>query len=348
MTESLFSFDEPVNNQPVITDSDVFSRLVYLLESKKYELPNWLKYKLPFNDFDKPIVLWSPVLKAAHRKGSIYGEGSLEEFKQCLDKVIQPELKTFEERSKFWSFISSMSEGLFDGNEELWLEQIDSGEKIEKFNSGFTPFDLTLNGFYKSIVTVAGTPGSGKTSLVLSFMGNLAKKYPVWYFQTEIPKGLSKARIALIKPDQVTAGSKVFHGNYSSESILQLIEQNPDPNRIVIYDSPEIKTSAVEPIQYFEKVYQDLVSIKMKSRMVVVTSQTKQNVGWDDLGIYSLSDSAAKARYSDVIIFIGRILDTVLVKTAKNRFGQLGSAMTAYDYESLRIKEDLGSSLFEV
>jgi hypothetical protein len=81
--------------------------------------------------------------------------------------------------------------------------------------------------------------------------------------------------------------------------------------------------------------------------MVIVTSQTKQNIGWDDLGIYSLSDSAAKARYSDVILYIGRILDTVLVKTAKNRFGSLGTTSGLYDYQSMQMKTDFVDSMFE-
>lgn len=345
----LFSLDDLEVTTPTVNfnDSDVFSRLVFLLETMKLDLPNWLRYKIPFADqLSKPVVLWSPLLKAAYQKGSVYGEGNLDEVKQCLDKVLQPELKTFEERTKFYQYLAALADGLFDENEEVWLDQIDSGEQIQKFNSGFAPFDQATHGWYKSIVTVAGTPGSGKTSLLLSFMGCLAKYYPVWYFQTEIPKQLSKSRIALVKPSQPFKGCKVFHGNYSSEAILQLVEKDPDENRIIIYDSPEIKTSSVEPIAYFEKVYQDLVSIKMLSRMVVITSQTKQNIGWEDLGIYSLSDSAAKARYSDVILYIGRILDTVLIKTAKNRFGQLGQAMTKYNYETLKIQDDNLDDMF--
>ena len=349
--DELFSLDDiGVSVAPVtISDNeDVFSRLIYLIETMKIELPNWLKYKLPFSDtLSKPVVLWSPLLKAAYRKGQVYGEGQLDELKQCLHKVLSPELKTFEENNKFWLYLSSLADGLFQQNVEVWLEDIEDGIQIEKFRSGFEPFDKATGGFYKSIVTVAAVPGAGKTTLLLSFMGDLARNNAVWYFQTEIPSELIKSRISLVKPNQIAKGCKVFCGNYSSETILELVKKDPDPNRIIIYDSPEIKTSPLEPVQYFEKVYQDLVAIKMLSKMVVVTSQTKQNVGWDDLGIYSLSDSAAKARYTDIILYIGRFNDTVLVKTGKNRFGQLNVTQCKYDYETLRIKEDFTDLMFE-
>lgn len=347
----LFSLDDLESTQQTVTfnDSDVFSRLVYMLKTMQIELPSWLKYKIQFiNDIEKPLVLFSPLMQAAYNKGKVYGEEcKVDEFKQVLHKVVASELKTFDDNRKFWDYVNTLSEGLFEQNEETWLEEIEGGEEIEKFHSGFSLFDRSVGGFYKSIVTVAGTPGSGKTTLILSLMGQLARFYPVWYYQTEIPGSLIKTRIKKIKPPTFDRGCKVFTGNYSTDSILDKIKKNPDPNRIIIYDSPEIKPSGLDTLPYWEKVYQDLVAIKMQSRMVIVTSQTKQNIGWDDLGIYSLSDSAAKARYSDIILYVGRILDTVVVKTAKNRFGQLGQTSGRYDYESMCIKEDSVDSMFE-
>jgi len=347
----LFSLDDIELSTPTtltLSDSDVFSRLVYMLKTMRLELPSWLKYKIQFiNDIEKPLVLFSPLMRAAYNKGAVYGEPSIDEFKQVLHKVVTGELKTFEDNKKFWEYVNSLSEGLFEENEETWLEEIDGGEEIEKFNSGFDLFDKAVNGWYQSIVTVAGTPGSAKTTLLLSLMGHLARFYPVWYYQTEIPGSLIKTRIKKIKPPTFDKGCKEFTGNYSTDSILAEIKRNPDSNRIIIYDSPEIKPSALDTLPYWEKVYQDLVSIKMNCRMVIVTSQTKQNIGWDDLGIYSLSDSAAKARYSDVILYIGRILDTVLVKTAKNRFGSLGTTSGSYDYQLMQMKSDFVDSMFE-
>lgn len=330
-------------------DQDAYSRLIYLLKVMKLELPVWLKIKLPFaNDLDKPIALWSALLKAAYRKGETYGEGDLVELKQCLDTVVSAELKNYVERKKFWDYVNTLSTGLFDENEETALEDITEGQEIEKFHSGFTPFDRVVDGFYKSVVTIAGTPGSGKTSLVLSMMGKLASVYPVWYFQTEIPSQLIKVRIGQIKPKKIAPGSMIFCGNYNSESILEKVKKTPDPNRIIIYDSPEIKTDSSDDIVYFKKVYQDLVAIKMLSRMVVTTSQTKQGITWEDLGIYSLNDAASKARYTDILIYTGRIGDTdkVLVKSSKNRFGTLDHTMLTYDYASLSVQEDLLSELF--
>lgn len=348
MTQELFSLDDLGLQSEVnfYSDDDVFSRLIYLLETMRINLPTWLVNKLPFADsLSKPLVLWSVMMKSAHRKGSVYGEGSIDEFKQCLDKIIQPELKTFEERKRFWDWANTLSNGLFDENKETWLEDIEEGQSIEKFNSGFTPFDQVTKGFYESIVTVAGEPGAGKTSVLLSFMGALASKYQIWYFQTEIPDDLIKQRISLVKPKTIIKGSKVFCGNYSSADILEKVKKDPNPDRIIIYDSPEINTEEDE-IKYFKKVYQDLVAIKQVSKMVVVTSQIKQGITWDQLGIYSLSGAASKARYTDIIIYVGRIYDTLLVKTAKNRFGQLGNTSNKFDYETLSIQEDYVKQLF--
>lgn len=355
MSDELFSLDDlgvatGFNEAPEdvnFYNEDAYSRLVYLLKVMKIDLPVWLKTKLPFsNDLDKPVALWSALLKSAYRKGETYGQGDLAELKQCLDNVVSAELKNFVERKKFWDYVNTLSTGLFTENEECDLADIDQGQEIEKFNSGFKPFDKVVGGFYKAVVTVAALPGAGKTSLLLSMLGDLAQSYPVWYFQTEIPSQLIKARIAQIKPKTSIPGSMVFTGNYSSEAILEKVKKNPDPNRVIIYDSPEIKTSGLEPIAYFEKVYQDLIAIKMLSRLVVTTSQTKQGISWEDLGIYSLSDSAAKARYTDIILYIGRVMDNVMIKTGKNRFGQLGSTMVKYNYATLKLEDDLLSELF--
>lgn len=348
----LFSLDDvELSNASVdlaISDSDVFCRLVYMLKTMKVNLPSWLKYKIQFiSDIEKPLVLFSPLMKAAYNKGCVYGETTVDEFKQVLHKVVAAELKTFEESKKFWDYVNSLTDGLFEENEETWLEEIEGGEDIEKFNSGFALFDKAVGGFYESIVTVAGTPGSGKTTLILSLMGHLARFYPVWYYQTEIPGRLIKTRIAKIKPPTFDKGCKAFFGNYTTDSIIEAVKKNPDPNRIIIYDSPEIKNSGLEILAYWEKIYQDLVTLKMHCKMVIVTSQTKQNIGWDDLGIYSLSDSAAKSRYSDILLYVGRIMDTVLVKTAKNRFGQLGQTSGSYDYASMQMKSDYVDKMFE-
>jgi hypothetical protein len=347
----LFSLDDVVETERTsnfhLADSDVFSRLVYMLKTMKVTLPSWLKYKIQFiNDIEKPLVLFSPLMKSAYNKGAVYGEPNIDEFKQILHKVVVGELKGYDDHKKFFDFSNALSDGLFTENHEVWLEDIEDGKHIEKFNSGFAPFDKATGGFYESIVTVAGEPGSGKTSVLLKFLGALSQHYECWYFQTEIPADLIKSRISLVKPSNIHPGCKVFCGNYNSEDILKRIKEQPNPNRIIIYDSPEIN-NAEDEVAYFKKCYQDLVAIKMLSKMVVVTSQIKQNITWDQLGIYSLSASASKARYTDIILYVGRILDTLLVKTAKNRFGSLGAANVSFDYETLQIRQDFVDKMFE-
>ena len=347
----LFSLDD-IESTPITTfalsDNDVFSRLVYMLKTMKVELPSWLKYKVQFiNDIEKPLVLFSPLMQAAYKRGEVYGETSIEEFKRELHKVVASELKTFEDNKKFWDYVNSLSTGLFEENKETWLEEIEDGKEIEKFNSGYAPFDRITGGFYQGVVAVSGIPGHGKSSHLLTFMQHLARFYPIWYFQTEIPGDIIRARISKLKPTGFKPKTcKVFTGNYNTQSILKLIEQDPDPNRIIIYDSPEIMTNNAEPKAYWLKTMQDLVAIKMRSRMVCFTSQTKQGYTFEQLGEYGLSDAAEKFRYIDILIYVGRIFDRALFKTSKNRFGDLGQTSGRYDFESMTLKEDLIDEMF--
>lgn len=349
----LFSLDDlesvtPVNLQ--IAEQDVFCRLVYLLKTmQNINIPSWLKYKIQFiNDIEKPLVLFSPLMKAAYNKGSVYGEGTLEEFKQVLHKVVASELKDFDDNKKFWDYVNALADGLFESNEEVWLEDIQNEGTIEKFNSGYVPFDKVTNGFYQAVVAVAGTPGTGKTSHLLSFMQQIAKYYPIWYFQTEIPGKVIRSRIAQIKPKAFLPKTvKVFTGNYNTDSILKLLEKDPDPDRIIIYDSPEIMNSSLEAKSYWLKTMQDLVSIKMQSRLVMFTSQTKQGLTFEQLGEYSLSDAAEKYRYADIVLYVGRIFDRALFKTSKNRLGALGEFSTVYDYSTLQVQNDFIDDMFK-
>lgn len=349
----LFSLDDIELSTPTqeltVNDSDIFCRLVYMLKTMKVNLPSWLKYKIQFiSDIEKPLVLFSPLMKAAYNKGAIYGETSIEEFKQVLHKVVTGELKTFEESKRFWDYVNSLTDGLFEENQETWLEEIEDGKEIEKFNSGYAPFDKITGGFYQGVVAIGGIPGHGKSSHLLSFMQQLVRFYPIWYFQTEMPGDIIRARISKLKPSGFKPKTcKVFTGNYNTQSILKLIEQDPDPNRIIIYDSPEIMNTTLEPKAYWLKTMQDLVAMKMKSRMVCFTSQTKQGYTFEQLGEYGLSDAAEKFRYIDILIYVGRIFDRALFKTSKNRLGTTGETSAAYNYDTLQLRSDFVDKMFE-
>lgn len=325
-----------------------FSRLVYATKHLNIVLPTWIKIKLPFFlEIEKPLSLLSPLLQNAYRDGSVYGEATLDEYKILLDKLCYANLESYEERQKFFSYINTLSDGLFEENHVESIPNITEGEAIYKFDSGFFPFDQVVGGFYQGIVTVAGNPGSGKTSLLLSLAKELAQSYPIWYFQTEIPLQPIKARLALLEPETWHKESKLFSGNYNIDAILDLVKKSPDETRIIIYDSPEINLSSLPEIEYFKATYQKLVSLKMLSKCVFVTSQVKQNVGWDDLGVTSLSDSASKGRYTDILIYVARFGDTIVVKSSKNRFGEIGQCTAKYDFAKLKLMQQNDSWFYD-
>lgn len=332
----------------IVTDTQLFNRCIYLIESLKISLPNWLLTKLPFcADLPKPRALWSKMLNAAWMNGKEFGEGSVEEFKQVLDRLIFPDLKSYEERIAFWSFLETLTSGvLIEENRVYSLEEMPDGREIPKFFSGFRLVDSVTQGLYQGLITIAGLPGSGKTSVVLGLLGELVKKFPCWYFQSEIPADMILSRINLVKPEKYVPGSKVFCGNYSVESIQELNKKEANLDRVILYDSPEIRTGLLEPLKYFDKAYQDLIQLKQACRAVIVTSQIKQGLSYGTCDQYCLSDSAMKARASDIIIIVHREGNTLLAKTVKNRFGDLYSVSLPFDFKNINVGEDPLESLY--
>lgn len=333
--------------QEKVKDENLYGRCIYLLDTLQLTLPRWLEAKIPYSkELGSSKALWSPLLTASYKKGKAYGKGSIDELKEVLDALLCTELETFSERKDFHTFINSLTNGLFSTNVEKKISEVE-GSDIEKFDSGFYPVDAAQGGFYQGLFAFAGEPGSGKSSILLNLSAQLAKQYPVWYFQTEIPSHLIESRISILEPEKWHKDSYFHAGSYSSSSILQKVIKNPDPNRVIVYDSPEIMDSGKSPIEYFLQCYQELVQIKLLSRMVIVTSQIKQNVSWNDLGIYSLNDSASKARYVDGIIYLRNFNGNLMCKLGKNRFGDtMGTSMVKYNYETMQVEDDAISDLF--
>lgn len=337
--------------KPEISNDKLYPRCVYLLVSLKITLPRIFSNHIPFyEEIVKPQSLWVPMIQKEYAKGKTLGEGSIDELKLILDLIIFPELKNYEERKKFVNFLESLSSGLFHTNIEKPISKV-SGKEIEKWNSGFAPIDKALGGFYQGVFAIAGLPGSGKTSIVLNLAANFAKNYPVWYYQTEIPSSLIESRIKLLEPEKWNKDSYFHAGNYNTTTILEKVQRSPNPNRIIIYDSPEIidMSKSSDLLYYFMKTYQDLVQIKHHSKLVIVTSQLKQNLKWEDLdNPYCLNDSASKARYLDGIIYLGSFVDNLMIKLGKNRFGSPnGSSMVKYNYETMQLEDDFVTDLFD-
>ena len=334
--------------QSTLNDENLYGRCIYLLDNMQITLPSWLLAKIPYSsEISSSKSLWSPMITDAYRKGKSYGKGSLEELKEVLDTLLCTELKNYKERRLFSTFLDSLASGLFSTNVEMPMQDV-KGEEIPKFESGFAPLDSIQQGFYQGVFCLAGNPGDGKTSILLYLAKCLAENFPIWYFQTEIPSPLIQARIKKdLQPETWKSGSRFFAGNYSSSAILQKVLKEPNPDRIIIYDSPEIKDSALDKLVYFEKTYQELVQLKLLSKAVFVTSQVKQGLNFDELDVYSLNDSASKARYLDGIIYTSRTGSISMLKIAKNRFGSSrGKTMIKFNMENLTLEHDELTDLF--
>lgn len=346
MLDNLFAgLDNDIDFSTKEVDN-VFGRCIYLLHDLQITLPSWIEAKIPNSkELKLSRSMRSPLIEDAFKKGKGYGKGDIPELKQVLDNLIWQEMNTFEERQKFINFLSSLETGLFSTNIEKPFSEIE-GKEIPKFDSGFSPLDKAVKGFYQGLGCFAGLPGSGKTSVLLNVSAQLAKQSPIWYFQTEIPSELIESRIELLEPKKFHKDSRFFAGNYSATTILEKVLKNPCKDRIIVYDSPEIKATGGDDLVYWEQTLQELVQIKLQSKLVFFTSQIKQNISWDELGMYSLSGSANKARYCDLIIYLNNFSENLMCKTAKNRFGSLGSSMTKYNYETMKIEEDFVSELF--
>jgi hypothetical protein len=318
---------------------NIYGRLIYLLHDLEIKLPNFVLSKIPYNEeLAKPRVDWAPLLENAYKKGRSYGKGDVTELRYLLHKSLSDEYETYDSQSRFMAFLNSFTHGLFDTNTEKPVNEVELSE-IEKFDSGFGLIDSVVKGFYQGIWTFAGTPGSGKTSILLSMAASFAKHYPVWYYQTEIPAPIIESRLSQLKPTEWNKNSVLHAGNYNTASILEKCLSYPNKDRVVIYDSPEIKDTGLDDLQYWEKTYQELVQVKSVSKLVIVTSQIKQGLSWDDLGVYSLSGSASKARYSDGIIYLNSFAENLMMKCAKNRFGVPLSRIGKYNFETMQAEQ---------
>jgi hypothetical protein len=213
------------------------------------------------------------------------------------------------------------------------------------------PLDIVTGGLYQSLLVMMGAPGTGKTSMMLTMMEALIEQNAceeVWFFQNEIPFRMMEGRLSHIR-QRITfrPGDRVTCGPYSSDKIVAEVLANPNPNRIIFFDSPDVQFSSPTGERRFdlERSYQQLILIKPKTKMIIIPSQPRRND--TNLSLQSPAESWAKAWYADIMIGLQRAgTDQVLMKVVKNRFGpNLGSLHFHYDYSDLSytLPEGIGS-----
>ncbi len=238
------------------------------------------------------------------------------------------------------------------GNPDIDFESLE----LPSFDSGFQPLDVLLGGLSQTLITFMARPGTGKTSTFLTIMGELRRTQvcnSIWFFSLEMPLAMMLHRAQALMPSvQFKDDDKFFCGQYTPIDVLNKISEHPDPNRVIIYDSPDALGGGGDQRRFvLEEIFRDLVRIKTNAKCVLTASQPRR-ADRGNLQLDSVAESWQKAWYSDVIVTItdqGRGFDSnfnrLRMTTVKNRFGANNMSVDyGYNYKDLSYKPTASSN----
>lgn len=281
-------------------------------------------------------------------------EGSQQEFKLLVFSLVNEELTIrdlpIDEVVKISQVASDFmrSDGLLTFSDASMdpadLKNLE--DSLTKWPTHFTPLDRAVGGtLYQGILTLMGKPGYGKTSLILNVMDEIRKHNTAstqWFFQMEIPAAMLQWKIRQMKNPSFTKDDRLMTGVYTMAEILKMVDANPDPDRIVYIDGPDVMAGGGEEQRYnLAQIYRDMVVLKQKCKMVLCTSQIRRNDRV--MSQESVAEAWSKAWYSDIIVGISRLREGVngshsvlQLSTMKNRFGPNNGRCTFnYNYADL-------------
>lgn len=349
------------------------SRLIYLAAELQPELPKKELLKLipqvevvttiskrgltgASSDLDIPV----DQLQVQYDQGKRAGSGSLNEFRTLLGQIMLAEADLQRDQLSMTAYLS-LVRGITEyiEHEKLVLintDDVDLGEfsddssnvaTIPKFDSGFTPLDFVTQGLYQGILTLIARPGHGKTSIMISVMEEAVKTKAassVWYYEQEIPKPMMLYRISpsAVRTPFRKGKDRLICGQLTILDIETEIRRHPDPERIVIIDSPDVMAGGTGDQKRFaiEEVYLGLIRIKSLCKAVLVTSWPRRKDR--EITLESGAEAWAKAWYSDIIVGatklgrVGQGYNNVRFNTVKNRFGISDTDLTwHYNYSDL-------------
>jgi hypothetical protein len=225
---------------------------------------------------------------------------------------------------------------------------------IEKWETGFLPFDTITGGFYQALLCLMAAPGTGKTSVTWSLIECIKRMHPDWrilFFNIEIPKQLMLGRIKPIfeRGNPFGADDELYSGSVGLSTIMEIVMANvdrapeADKNKlVVVVDSPDAMSGEGESRRFdLEEIYRSLIKVKSVSQLVIATSQPRRKDG-GTLSQDSVAESWAKAWYSDIIIGMMPYLQGRLsAKVLKNRFGPPAKSVIV-DYNYLELTAEMG------
>lgn len=201
--------------------------------------------------------------------------------------------------------------------------------------TGFWPLDKIAGprGLPQEVVTLLARPEVGKTTLCLAtaFAWRRNDIGPVTFIQTEIAASALRMKIdGMGNPSQLFRKDmdKLVFGRRAAEDALQKCIDEPDPDRLVIFDSiggyagqgdtPESRTR-------YADLFDLLTQVKNHSRAVIAAGHVKRGTTLSDLEM--AAGSSAIERFSGVLLYMNK--DTtpspdgtvdVTLESLKNRY----------------------------
>jgi hypothetical protein len=349
------------------------SRLAYLASEFRPEIPSrkLMRYcpqgpiitALATHGVSGAVVeldLSADQLQSLYEEGRHGGPGSDREFRIILAQIISSEIDLRRDEltlTEYFKLIGTLSDytntesDQLVENDEASLDKVPESTPLHKWQTGFEPFDLITGGFYKGITMIMGRPGHGKTTLMLSMMEALritGEASSIWFYELEIPLELmlyrnspSRQRVKFKSDDRMICGLS------SLEAVIERAQENPDPNRIIFIDSPDVMAGGIGEGRRFalEDLYRSLIRLKKHCKHVFVASQARRNDR--TLTLDSGAEAWAKAFYVDIIITVSRTgrgvgsWSRVRSSVVKNRFGPPDREIVFnYNYNNLEFEVD--------
>lgn len=267
----------------------------------------------------------------------------LEEFRSALSGAIYERICGNENLSVLDQINMASKLGLWlngrasqNGDSEIDWDQEVTTPMYTKV--GFWPIDQIHSdkGVPQGICTVLSQPGVGKSTIGTGMGLEWRRKNigSVIMLQTELsPAGMRKKIDGMIHPHDKLFRSgidRIIFGRRQVAQALDTMIDNPDPNRLVLFDSvtgycgqgdgPDSRTR-------FAELYDALCQVKNASRLVFAFSHVRR--GEDMAHIEMSAGSSAIERFSDSLIYLssdqvplpdGRV--EIKIESIKNRWDQ--------------------------
>jgi hypothetical protein len=345
---------------------ETLPRIVYLAAEYSPKVPKAITRWLPQGELIEQVAnvglrgaevnlnLAKDQLNHLYKEGKRGGKGSVEEFRVLVSQAALGELELQQDEMPLSSylahtaliskFLEDQAQGLIRKEDVSFSDAPDID--LVKWNSGFTPIDSITGGLYQGIFMIIAPPGTGKTSLLLSLMEACRIKNSVssiWFFQPEIPMPMMLYRTKKIRArTQFIEDDRLFCGMTVVDDIIEMVKEDPDPERLVIFDLPDITAAGGGDTRRFalEDIYRGLVVLKPYVKCIFTTSQPKQTD--KNIQLNSGAEAWAKAWYTDGIIGVSKLGmhpkggTKLRLNIPKNRFGEADKELTfSYNYNDL-------------